>query len=78
MKKKLTQLFSIASFLGSSGTDRLIDRGFLYCLPCGVEREVSENGDVEECPNCQNPQYNLYDDPYGKESPESEKEKSGT
>lgn len=60
-EKKRIDFNLAAAFTLFSGTyNKLIDRGFLYCLPCGAERKVEAMGDVEECPECKDGAYNLF------------------
>jgi hypothetical protein len=61
IKNKMATLGLLGAMFGAGVDDRLIDRGFLYCIPCGEKRKVSENGDVEECGECKADAYNLYE-----------------
>jgi ribosomal protein S27AE len=57
---KLASIALLGAVFSSSTYDKIIDRGFLYCIPCGAERIVAENGDVEKCGKCGDGAYNLY------------------
>jgi hypothetical protein len=60
----LSTILSLGSMFGGGVDERLIDRGYLYCIPCGDKRTVEENGEVEACVNeeCKGSAYNLYEE----------------
>jgi hypothetical protein len=61
---KLASIALLGAMFSSSTYDKIIDRGFLYCIPCGAERAVADNGDVEKCEKCKGQAYNLYERQY--------------
>lgn len=40
----------------------IIEEGGLYCLNCNEWRRARRSGDVEDCPNCADEGWNLYED----------------
>lgn len=40
----------------------IIAEGGLYCLNCNEWRVAKVNGDVQDCPDCKDEGWNLYDD----------------
>lgn len=61
IKGTLATIALLGQMFGNQQYDRLIDRGFLYCIPCGAERKVDEDGNVEKCSECGGEEYNLYE-----------------